>query len=375
MEHHPFGGSSIGLRSKCPGSYQMSRALEPPGSDDMAARGTILHRLMVPGEAAVPSDALSEHELVLLHRARGWLSEMLERHMPAEVYFEQRFGPLALDYLDIPEEHWPWTTPDFVLIQSGNGAGSLAFVGDYKFGPLELDDELISGQALMAAAILFQRCPWLARVEVGIAHLESDTVFEKSIDSEAARKAAYRMADVIREAIGPSPSLRPSRTACARCWGAYRCPTAYRELDRFELKSFVEFEKMGAVELGATYDFIQMVEEHAGRMRARIRDLVDAGQEIAGYRKIETTTRSISNVLGAYYASKLPLEEFLDACSLSITKLENVWCEAAMAREKMSKKAALVHFDDALRKLIERRTGFQLRKYTERKVIDGPSGG
>ena len=39
MKHHPFGGSKIGLRNRCPGSFKMSEGCPDLGTDEMMEKG------------------------------------------------------------------------------------------------------------------------------------------------------------------------------------------------------------------------------------------------------------------------------------------------------------------------------------------------
>jgi len=83
-----------------------------------------------------------------------------------------------------------------------------------------------------------------------------------------------------------------------------------------------EIENASPDKLGQMYLALSWIECFADRVKSQIKQKVQDGMEIPGFKRVITTKRSIKDLPAAFTVSGLSSEDFLDCCSVSVSKLQ-----------------------------------------------------
>jgi len=117
---------------------------------------------------------------------------------------------------------------------------------------------------------------------------------------------------------------------CQYCSHQPTCPqtkaiiTSVTKAENYDITDIVDWkiEDASPDKLGQMYLALSWLESFADRVKSQIKQKVQDGMEISGFKRVTTTKRSIKDLPAAFTASGLSSEDFLDCCSVSVSKLQ-----------------------------------------------------
>ncbi|MDF7824111.1 DUF2800 domain-containing protein [Pontiellaceae bacterium B12227] len=326
-KHAKHGPSSLKNKEICP--HWQNR----PGSSAAADEGTRMH------EAAETNnlEGLNPEQCAQVESCITDVSRL-----QASISQCTRHNELRLEICGLT-----FGTADVVLVGSDK-----AVLIDYKMGRVPVDPAEINLQGWAYALGVFDRFD-VELVDVVFLQPRCDT---KSVHSffrtkDYARMKA-RLSDVIQKAEDENSPHNPHPENCEYCGRKAECPalaskalaiaTSYSDElqlpDEMHPSNITDPKQMAlALKLAPVLaDWAQSVRKHA-------LDMVQDGQEIPGYGlKFRSGQRTIKDILLVWEIIQdefdVPLNDFLPACSISVTALE----KAVKSRQERGKGAAAI---------------------------------
>lgn len=308
-EHAKISPSSLRYREICAG-WQHS-----PGTSDAAEEGTMMH------DAAERGDTTSLNE-----EQRAQVKECFEYVEGITELADEVHKELKLD----GGAGQTWGTADVVSIN-----GEHAHVIDYKFGRWPVDDADVNLQGWAYAVGVFASFP-VSRVTVHflIPRIDAATrhTFTREDDYD---RLKTRVATVIARAELPDPPLNPDPKACQYCAAKARCPALAEKALMIPVNQHWELPadlNPAAItdpgQMAKVLGVIPVIEAWAKDIRGAALDMARNGGNIPGYSiRSRSGKRVIKDLLAAWEILNkdfaLDLCEFLPACSISITGIED----------------------------------------------------
>lgn len=309
--HAKHGPSSLKNKEIC--SHWQNR----PGSSAAAEEGTMMHAAAETGHL----DGLNPEQIAQVRECLDAVDQ-LQSEIPGGL----RYTELQVDVCGLT-----FGTADVVLI-----GANIAAVIDYKMGRIPVDDAEVNLQGWAYALGVFDLFG-VDSVKVAFLQprcdLRTEHTFTRAADYD---RMKTRVATVIERAEDPESPFCPHPTNCQYCGAKATCPA-------LASKALAIVEKLpDALKLPAVMDPLQIAEpdqmalalrlapvliEWANAVKAHALEMVRDGQEIPGYelkhRSGRRVIKELSSVWDIVYENfELSLEDFLPACSISVTSLE-----------------------------------------------------
>ena len=310
--HAKHGPSSLKNKEVCP--HWQNR----PGSSEAADEGTMMHEAAETGRL----DGLNPEQIAQVRECLDAVDQ-LQEEIPGCI----RYPELQVDVCGLT-----FGTADVVLIGTNN-----ATVIDYKMGRVPVDDAEINLQGWAYALGAFDLFGVDSVTVVFLqprCDLRTEHTFIRAADYDRMRD---RVAAVIENAEDPNSPYNPHPDNCQYCGGKALCPV-------LTAKAMMVVEKLPErLDLPAVMDPLQIAEpdqmalalrlapvliDWAEAVKAHALEMVRSGQEIPGYqlkhrsgRRVIKQLESVWDIVHAEF--EIPLEQFLPACSISVTSLEN----------------------------------------------------
>ncbi len=289
-----------------------------PGSSAAADEGTMMHDAAESGHLA----GLNEEQCAQVQLCLDYVTDLEQ-----SISGCKRFNELQLDIAGLT-----FGTADVVLCGDHEAA-----VIDYKMGRIPVDDAAVNLQGIAYAIGVFDLFE-VDRVKVVFLQPRIDMVTEHTFfrDKDYDLMLA-RIVGVIVLAEEPSSPFFPHPENCTYCGAQARCPA-------LAAKALAVIERLpDPLELPASLDPAQITQPEqmamalqlapvlsawAESVRAHALAMVQGGQEIPGYeirhRSGQRVIKELTAVWDILHAEfSIPLQEFLPACSISVTALEN----------------------------------------------------
>jgi len=309
-DHAKHSPSSLRYKEICPG--WMNRG----GTSEAADEGTMLH------EAAESGDFSK-----LNPEQRAQVQECLDYLAPLEDGADEVHRERRMNVADMT-----FGTADRVIIRGG---GEHAHVADFKFGRQPVDDADVNLQGYAYAVAVFHEFP-VERVTVHFLCPRTDTITRHTfVRSEDYDRMVTRIAAVIARAEDPHHVLNPDPKACQYCANLGTCSAlAAKALmiptgNKWDLPADLDPNAITTPEqMSRVMEIIPAIEAWASAIKQSALDMVRDGQEIPGYAlRSRSGRRVIKDLLPAWAIINqefgVSLEEFLPACSVKITDVEN----------------------------------------------------
>lgn len=345
--HHPFGPSSLKRRELCPGSFRMEKDL-PSVDTEESKSGTNLHEIIakiLSGDdtLAVPAE---DSELVRLMEDKFYEIKGTE---PKDFFIEKE---LSFSYCGIVQF---FGKADIVIVKNDR-----VIIIDWKTGhrPVEEASDNIQGAGYALAAMQeFKK-------EIADVHFYNPRIKQDSFHTFTNRNAlaTYIMRVINLSSKDDSPLVQGDEQ-CRYCKAAAHgtCPvlaktaeiTATKAEDLIPLKSLSSLTVDELCELKRRCDLVAKLGE---RVENRIKSICEESgscgrwtlKEVSGgkeIRDINAAFNAVGDFLGA--------PDFLSACSVSVSKLKDVY--ASLLKESgafKTKKEGEAQFMTALSEII-----------------------
>lgn len=356
MKHDPFGGSSIGRRAACPGSYHQEQEAEAQGISidaalDAADLGTLAHS-RVPEDQ--PVDDLPED----LRWAVNWVRGALEVYLESakEIYFERQ---MAL-----------WDRKKLISFGTADCIGvfsnSLRVI-EFKFGRGALYKENIEWQGKFYAACAMQEFNKSQCEVIVIQPFCGGEQFRETYKSK--REIVKEIKRIKKQCISHPEDLRPSLAACQWCKAKAICPAFSAEVLERLPSTVNQLNKLGSSKLARALEFAHLVLPWAKQVQSLARDRLNEGKEIDGWTLGERNVREVPNVFEARKATAgwLDAKAFADCCTASVGDLERAFVETQIKDGTTTKKEAKERFSFLMKDVITTTT----QTYLKRKDTNG----
>ena len=237
-------------------------------------------------------------------------------------------------------EEVTWGTSDVVL-----QTGSHLTLIDYKFGAGFIDAPEDNMQAKAYTAGALQKYDSAKTAEFIFVIPKRDEVLRHTFKREELPQLITEIAQIVEGAENPDSPYNPSQEACVFCGEKPKCPainTAVATVAEHygELQLPTEFHSSAIAnpdEMSRALDAASIVERWAKSVRHHAMEMVLNGETVPGYElKSRSGKRTVRDVQSAWAVLKhtLELEDFLPACSVSITNLEKAIKERAPRGQK-----------------------------------------
>jgi hypothetical protein len=309
--HAKHSPSSLKNKELCP--HWENR----PGSSKAADEGTMMHEAADTGHL----DGLNEEQAAQVQLCLDYV-QTLEESIPDC----KRFNEMQVDVCGLT-----FGTADVILLGKHS-----AVVIDYKMGKVPVDDASINPQGWAYALGTFDLFG-VDEVKVVFLQPRCDLVTEHTfIRSADYVRMQSRVATVIMLAEDPNSPYCPHPENCSYCGAQARCPAlAAKALavmerlpDRLELPSMLDPAQITEPkQMALALQLAPVLLAWADAVKAQALDMVRNGLEIPGYELKHRTGRRVIKELVAVWdiihaEFAVPLENFLPACSISVTELE-----------------------------------------------------
>ncbi len=328
--HAKHGPSSLKNKELCP--HWENR----PGSSKAADEGTMMHDAAETGRLeGLTDEQRAQVQLCLDYVANLDPNEVSEaplsrgsdrRERQQSIPDCKRFNEMQVDVCGLT-----FGTADVILLGKHS-----AIILDYKMGRVPVDDAEVNLQGwayALGAFDLFE----VDRVAVVFLQPRCDLVTEHTfIRSKDYARMKERVARVIMLAEDPESPYCPDPDNCQYCAAQARCPAlAAKALavmeqlpDRLELPAILDPAQITQPEqMALALHLAPVLTAWADAVKAHALDMVRNGLEIPGYEIRHRSGQRVLKDLSAVWQIVsaeflLPLEEFLPACSISVTALE-----------------------------------------------------
>jgi len=309
--HAKHSPSSLKNKETCP--HWENR----PGSSKAADEGSLMHEAADTGHLG----GLNDEQLAQVQLCIDFVTN-LENGIPGC----KRFNELQLDIAGLT-----FGTTDVALLGK-----NYAVIIDYKMGKVPVDDAAINLQGIAYALGAFDLFE-VDEVKVVFLQPRCDLVTEHTfIRSKDYGRMKERVARVIMLAEDPESPYCPDPDNCQYCGAQARCPAlAAKALavmeqlpDRLALPAILDPAQITQPDqMAMALQLAPVLTAWAESVRAHALEMVQNGQEIPGYelrhrsgQRVIKELVAVWDIIHAEFA--VPLEEFLPACSISVTALE-----------------------------------------------------
>jgi len=345
--HHPFGPSSLKRRELCPGSFRMEKDL-PSVDTEESKSGTNLHEII--------AKILSGDDTLVVPMEDAELVRMMEDKFyeirgtePKDFFIEKQ---LSFSYCGIEQLSG---TADVVIVLNDR-----IIIIDWKTGhrPVEEASDNVQGAAYALAAMQeFKK-------EIAEVHFYNPRIKQDSFHTFTNRNAlASYIMRVISSCMKGNAPIIPGEEQCRYCKAAAHgtCPmlaktaeiTATRAEELIPLKSLSALTVDELCELKRRCDLVAKLGERVdNRIKAVCEESGSCGRwrlkEVSGGKEIKDINAVFSAVSGVLDAPK-----FLEACSVSVSKLKGAY--ATVLKESgafQTKKEGEAQFMSTLSELI-----------------------
>ena len=235
-----------------------------------------------------------------------------------------------------------WGTSDIVLL-----TGTHLTLIDYKFGRgyIEAPENNMQAKAYTAGA--FQGNPEAKTAEFIFLVPVRDEVLRHTFNRDVLPELVAEVDMVVAAAENPNSPYNPSEETCVFCGEKPKCPaintavaTVARKYGELQLPTEFHSSAISTPDQMATaMQAATIVERWAKSVRHHAMEMVENGEEVPGYElKFRQGKRTVRDVQSAWQVlqdtTSINLEEFLPACSVSITSLEKVIKSHARSGQK-----------------------------------------
>ena len=332
--HAPLSPSGLANVERCPGFQRDNHAEIHP----VTLRGTAMHDAAETGDTS--SLSLPESECVQLvdafttHLQEGRPNALIQ----TEVKLETRFPEI-------------WGYCDWLLVEGRKG-----IIVDYKFGYKLVEEPENNPQAVAYTLGLFLREPQVEEIEFYFLIPRCDAILHHVFRRADLPWMELRLETIRARWLDPDKSYHPQPNLCEYCGFRAKCPALMNKAlplaakyqgDQYPLPVEVHssaitdpLDMAKALKLASLLDkWVESVKRHALAMR------LEQGIEITGYELAERAgRRSVTNLLAAWDIAQdagVPLDDFLQACDVSLPKLEDLYASKAPTRKKAEWKRLL----------------------------------
>jgi len=278
-----------------------------------ATRGTSQHELLakILTKQPIPED-VDANDLACVE----WAAQIINNCTSAE----NREVEAGLMLLDEDWQEVTFGTAD-VVSMTPRATGDMLVVVDYKSGSIKE----YRPQLHMYARMAMQRH--------GVNRCECHILYGMDRHDETFRvnyNETNYIIDIINQINADQLGEKKINEFCQYCSHQPTCPqtqaiiTAITKSENYDITGIVdwEIENANPDKLGQMYLALSWLESFADRVKSQIKQKVQDGMEISGFKRVTTTKRSIKDLPAAFTVSGLSSEDFLDCCSISVTKLQ-----------------------------------------------------
>jgi len=278
-----------------------------------AARGTSQHELLakILTNQPIPED-VDTNDLACVE----WAAQIINNCTSAE----NREVEVGLMLLNEDWQELTFGTAD-VVSMTPRATGDMLVVVDYKSGSIKE----YRPQLHMYARMAMQR-HGVNRCECHILYGmdRHDETFTVNYDE------TNYIVNIIKQINDDQLGEKKANEFCQYCAYQPACPqtkaivTSVTKAENYDITDVVDWKIDNASpdKLGQMYLALSWLESFADRVKSQIKQKVQDGMEISGFKRVTTTKRSIKDLPAAFTVSGLSSEDFLDCCSISVTKLQ-----------------------------------------------------
>jgi len=307
-KHHPiFAPSAFPALVHC-------RHFRNAGTESTnAARGTSQHELLakILTKQPIPED-VDANDLACVE----WAAQVINNCTSAE----NREVEAGLTLLDDDWQEVTFGTADVVSI-TPRATGDMLVVVDYKSGSYKE----YRPQLHMYARMAMQRH--------GVNRCECHILYGMDRHDETFRvdyNETNYIIDIINQINADQLGEEKTNEFCQYCSYQPTCPqtqaivTSVTKAENYDIAGIVDWkiENASPDKLGQMYLALSWIECFADRVKSQIKQKAQDGTEIPGFKRVTTTKRSIKDLPAAFTVSGLSSEDFLNCCSISVTKLQ-----------------------------------------------------
>jgi hypothetical protein len=334
-KHAPLSPSSLANRERCPG-FQNDESSEV---HPVTLRGTAMHEAMETGKSdhleINDRECVSMCEDFLAGLQEGRPNALIQQEVSLETGFPEIYGIC-----------------DWLMVE-----GTSAWLVDFKFGYNLVSEPDENPQAVAYTLGVFLREPQVEAVDFYFLIPRCDAVLHHRFTRSDIPWMRLRLETIRARVLSPEKDYNPQPGLCEYCGFRAQCPALMNKVlplarkyqgDHYELPAEVHSSAITdpqdmakALRLAQLLDkWVESVKRHALEMR------LERGIEIPGFELAERAgRRSVTNLLAAWevaQAEGVTLDEFLTACDVSVTKLEDLYAAKAPPRKKGVWKQLLV---------------------------------
>lgn len=344
-KHCEWGPSALARLDKCPGSLRLSSNLEESESED-ASRGTRIHalaaRLILGGK---PEDTDDPAELELAMKIADYAKPEIEAVGALEAHVEQE-----VEYSLFPGEVLFWGTSDMILV-----CADCVRVYDWKTGfrPVTEAENNLQGAAYALAAMQ------IYRRDTAIVTFFNPAIGQLTTAEFGDTTAlALEISKVIRSAQKDDAPCNPGEDQCRYCRAAAAGVCAAR-LAVVGAANGIAHDGMVAplaewqdAQLAAWHERLQIAAKFAEQVKSEMIRRCQQSGECFGYEVREQSGgREAKNICQAWVMlfDELEQSDFLECCSLSVSKLKAKYADSTTRVGKYkTKKEAEQAFEELL---------------------------
>ena len=333
--------STLKNRELCPG-------FEPQKKDSVAStEGRNLHRYMelwaiskrtplaavLAEELQILDSGLSDEQREQIEKLQQYITPLIEEADSLHLEHKLDMRRLALPGCD-------FGTADFITIDK---AYPTAYLVDYKFGKVEVDDAEDNIQFFAYACAMFQEfC--VDQINVVILQPRTDYISEATFTRKDVPRMMLRLKTVLERCENPTEeTLNPQTQLCEYCAHVGTCPAvakfALKISDGPELPKEFDPTKCDDTQLGDLYAWAKLLEEKGKALQHSITELATAGHEVGGFiLQASTGKTTVIDPVGLAHEVKKSLnfsDDQLFACAdISLTKILDVISKQAPKGQK-----------------------------------------
>jgi len=280
-----------------------------------ATRGTSQHELLakILTNQPIPED-VDANDLACVE----WAAQIINNCTSAE----NREVEVGLMLLNEDWQELTFGTAD-VVSMTPRATGDMLVVVDYKSGSIKE----YRPQLHMYARMAMQRH--------GVNRCECHILYGMDRHDETFRvnyNETNYIIDIINQINADQLGEKKINEFCQYCSHQPTCPqtqaiiTAITKSENYDITDIGivdwEVENASPDKLGQMYLALSWIECFADRVKNQIKQKAQDGMEIPGFKRVITTKRSIKDLPAAFTVSGLSSEDFLDCCSVSVSKLQ-----------------------------------------------------
>jgi CRISPR/Cas system-associated exonuclease Cas4 (RecB family) len=249
-------------------------------------------------------------------------------------------------------------TADFVAVKDDH-----CCIVDFKFGYAAVDPAYLNLQLAAYAAMTMQK-------------FKRDRVSTYIIQPRLSRRPSHHsftdfegIRDTIKEIIqkceDPSRLVLIPGAQCKYCPGFNVCPAAAEANplgnplvdDEIVLSGPYGLINMIQNDPRGAWEAANLAEQLAAAIKDEMKSQVEAGKSVTGFKlKTRGGKRTITDLQKAFdsLSAYMNLDEFMEHCSVSTTKLQDAYARKVKAKDQITLKTAKGQFNELLEDIIER---------------------